>query len=325
MAEATATPLQAVVVKGTGGKGGFGGSTSSSSSSSTKSKASLKTQAKALAKVLQEEGVVRVDNVLSTATADAVRSYVYERREESLQMLQNKQIEYHHRFADVLLRDNRCDMPIPLGCNNPCIDTALYEVLVDSPVAGIMTQLLTDQAVLYELSTLISDPGSQRQVVHPDTPYGASTDSDVPVLYTCFIALQDITLDMGPTTWLPRTHNKASHIKFYDDAEPADGSETVKDTLLRTTPSQLGMLPKGACAVYDSRVLHCGTANQSTDPTKSRALFYFSFKNPNIGPVVGSPGSIRRDMIGQWTLTSMQTELKRIAKGKPTGNFVSKP
>ena len=316
----TGTPLETHVVKGAGSKGGFGGGGGGGSNS--KSKSGIKAQAKALAKVLHDEGVVRIDNVLSAKTATAIRKDLYTRRQDSLDLLQAGEIEYHHRFADVLLRENRCDMPVPLGDNN-IVDVALQEVLLESPVAGVISNLMTDQAVLYELSALISDPGSQRQVVHPDTPYGASIDTDEPVLYTCFIALQDITLEMGPTTWLPRTHNKASHEKFYDEAEPADGTETVKDKLIRTTPSRLGVLPQGCCAVYDSRVLHCGTANRSED--QSRALFYFSFKNPNIGPVVGSPGSIRRDMIGKWSLAAMQKELKLIAKKKPSGNFVSNP
>jgi hypothetical protein len=42
----------------------------------------------------------------------------------------------------------------------------------------------------------------------------------------------------------------------------------------------LGLLPKGCCAIFDSRTLHCGGANRSD---KSRALFYFTFKNPKIG------------------------------------------
>ena len=310
----THSPLKAHVVKGAGSKGGFGAKASSSSSSTA-----LKTQAKELAKVLKKHGVVRIDKVLSDSTADALRSFLYDLRHESEALVADGSISPIQRFADVLLKQNRCDMPVPLGPD--IVTTALEEVLLQSPVGGVVQNLLTPQAVLYELSCLMSDPGSQRQVVHPDTPY--NPHSDEPVLYTCFIALQDITLDMGPTTWLPDTHTLEIHEQFQDDTVPAnDGTtESPKDTLLRTRPSVLGTLPKGSCGMYDSRLLHCGGANQSDT---SRALFYMSFRNPQI-TAVGNPGSIRRDMIGKWTLQALQKELKLTAKGKPSGNLVSEP
>ena len=103
--------------------------------------------------------------------------------------------------------------------------------------------MLGKQAALYELSCLISDKGSSRQVVHPDTP---CTADDEAVLYTCFIALQDIDLTMGPTTWLPGSHTQAAHDLFKDDYVASSSDESSKDKLLRTTPSVLGVLPKGS-------------------------------------------------------------------------------
>ena len=91
------------------------------------------------------------------------------------------------------------------------------------------------------------------------------------MLYTCFIALQDVRLDMGPTTWYPGTNTGAAHEAFKGEA--------TKDELLKTYPAVLGTLSKGPCAIYDSRCLHCGTANKSMN---SRSSFYFSiqkFKN----------------------------------------------
>ena len=45
-------------------------------------------------------------------------------------------------------------------------------------------------------------------------------------------------------------------------------------------------IPKGSCIIFDPRVLHCAGANQCSDPDKTRALFYMTFKNPK----VDSPG-----------------------------------
>jgi ectoine hydroxylase-related dioxygenase (phytanoyl-CoA dioxygenase family) len=185
VSKAKTVALPSNIVKGSEGGGGFGKKSSSSSSSSAN-----KAAAKSHAKVLTKEGVVRIDNVLSPALADTIRQSVYTMRQESETLVQSGTLPSISRFADVLLKSNRCDMTIPIGL--PWVANALSSILVDSPVGKVMEVLLGQDCILYELSSLMSDPGSQRQVVHPDTPY-----REEPVLYTCFVALQDIEMDMG--------------------------------------------------------------------------------------------------------------------------------
>lgn len=259
---------------------------------------------------------------------------------------------YKERFADVLLRKNRCDLKIPLigkrstsqsrnnrmtsnvvktadGTsvssnsineissltlygggeekddkynihvdNTDIVETALYHALTKSPISDTIRNLFSRyysgsnneaknneqtqpplSPVLYELSSLISDPGSSRQTIHPDNPIikqqqqNSTNTNNVPVLLTCFIALQDITEDMGPTIWLPGTHTAHYHNLFFQDQPPTiaqstniqqqqgvDGAmmkdnESPKDHLLRTHPALMGTLKRGCCAIYDSRVL----------------------------------------------------------------------
>jgi ectoine hydroxylase-related dioxygenase (phytanoyl-CoA dioxygenase family) len=122
---------------------------------------------------------------------------------------------------------------------------------------------------------------------------------------------------MGPTTWLPRTHNKESHERFKDSSSSGggggDGGDSPKDDLIKTQPAVLGLLPKGSCVVFDSRVLHCGTANLSS---KSRALFYFSFKDPQVG-YPGNPASIRQELASaNVSLGALIEDLTSFGKGK---------
>lgn len=300
----THTPLQTNTVKGAGSGGGFG-------SKGGSQKQLLKAQGKAHAVALRRDGVVRMDSVLPTDQAAAVREFAYALRVESEQAVQRHEIQPIERFADVLLKENRCDLTMPFG--STIAADALYSLLVDSPVGATVKALLGKDAVLYELSCLMSDPGSNRQVVHPDTP--CTADDELPALYTCFVALQDIDIDMGPTTWLPGTHTTEAHGLFQDESVGSGGDgESPKDQLLRTRPAVLGTLPAGSCGMFDSRLLHCGGANTSAG---SRALFYFSFKNPKIGNP-GNPGSIRRDYIGQFTLEQLEKELTAYKKGKPS-------
>jgi ectoine hydroxylase-related dioxygenase (phytanoyl-CoA dioxygenase family) len=298
----TGSPVMPSISKGTGAPKGFGGGSSINVKSSD-----LKAAAKIHSKELRSAGVVRIDNVLTDDMADKLRKYVFDLRRESEEQVRNKEVKPMARFADVLLKENRVDLTIPI--EDDLVIDALLWIIQKSPVTKTVSSILGKDAVLYELSCLISDPGSQRQVTHPDTPYGSD---DEPVLYTCFIALQDIDLDMGPTTWIPYSHTAKAHELFKADTIDPSLGESPKDKLLRTEPSVLGVLPKGSCAIFDSRVLHCGGANTSD---KSRALFYCSFKNPQIG-YPGNPGSIRRELVAKYTITSLEKELKELQKKK---------
>ena len=62
--------------------------------------------------------------------------------------------------------------------------------------------------------------------------------------------------------------------------------------------------------IYDSRLLHCGSANRMIDT--NRAIFYFSFRNPNIR-YPGNPPSIRSDLQQeQITLSNLQRIISQI-------------
>jgi len=181
------SPLKANKPKGLGGQSkGFGGGGGGS-------KSGFQREAKSHASVLRKEGVVRIDNVMSPQLADQMREYVLKLRQDSLDQVKAGTAKQKDRFADVLLRSNRCDLKIPLGDTmsdgspTPVI-AAMHHVFCRSAVKEVIETMFTDQAVLYELSCLISDPGSQRQVMHPDNPMIPGREE--PTLLTCFIALQ---------------------------------------------------------------------------------------------------------------------------------------
>lgn len=297
----TGSPLSPSISKGTSAAKGFGGS-------SGMKPAEAKAAAKVHAKELRKSGVVRIDDIFPGDMADELREYVFDLRKRSEEQVQSGKVRQIERFADVLLKENRCDLTIPI--QDEIVVDALLHAIQKTPVGKMMSSMLGKQAGLYELSCLISDKGSNRQVVHPDTP--CTSDDHDAVLYTCFIALQDIDLTMGPTTWLPETHNTNAHELFKDDYASPSSGESSKDKLLRTTPAVLGVLPKGSCAIFDSRLLHCGGANTSDT---SRALFYFSFKNSKIG-YPGNPASIRPELSSKYTITTLEKELKDMKKKK---------
>lgn len=90
--------LEANIVKGVGGGGGFGGGEASQ-------KARLKSQAKSHAKILKEQGVIRIDHVLRpTELVDGIRESVYQMRETSEQLVASGELPSLEHFANVLLK-----------------------------------------------------------------------------------------------------------------------------------------------------------------------------------------------------------------------------
>ena len=126
---------------------------------------------------------------------------------------------------------------------------------------------------------MTSDPGSPRQPIHPDNSW-----TPTPVLYTAFVALQDIDADMGPTLFLPHTHTQKAHAQFFHD------DTAVRQNFLENQVEyKTSQLKKGDVQIMDSRILHAGLDNRSED--KRRTLFYFTIRNPSCDPrdFVGVP------------------------------------
>ena len=95
---------------------------------------------------------------------------------------------------------------------NRGVQLALRELLVgegSTPplLYELFSSTLSDDAVLYELSALISEPGSQRQMIHADNEN--QENGCVPLL-TVFVSLQEVTPEMGGTVFLPATHTRRS-------------------------------------------------------------------------------------------------------------------
>ena len=275
---------------------------------------------------LEREGVVRVDGVLSAAAAARLRCEVLARRDEARAAIDGG-ADWRASFADVLLKTNRCDLLLPiqgargvqlalrallLGSGGPAAAAASCPgggdqvALPTTPLAAAVASAIGEDAVLYELAALVSEPGAPRQPVHPDNPYQA----EMPLL-TCFVGLQSVSAAMGPTVFLPRTHRARPHSDFEALAPGLPGRLDARDAFLATSPSVCAMLGAGDAALFDSRTLHCGGANlESDEGGATRALFYLSFRNPRASLAVGNVGSVAREVFAkQYTLGDLKRRL----------------
>lgn len=250
---------------------------------------------------LQEDGVVRINQVIDSQTASDILSYVNKKKLDTEQECITegwvKDVESawlcRNRFANVLLKKNRWDLLLPLpdhdstNEDNNNIMRGLDRMIgKNGKVGNIIEDWFGLDAELYEFATLFSDPGSDPQNIHPDIP----CISPEPPLLTCFLALQDIDSTMGPTTFIPRSNNPVFHAALND--------HTKHDLMLKSVPNKLSMLKAGDCCLFDPRTLHAGGANRSE---KRRCLFIISFRNPRLEDPGASnnPGSLRPELKNQ--------------------------
>lgn len=240
--------------------------------------------------MLKKDGVIRVDGGLTTGTAEALRTHILTELEANRAEIASGTLRAEDVLGTELDRKSRTDYLLSFG---PPTDPATASPACPHPVAAALNELfgdngklrqlyetiVTKKGLLYELACMTTYPGSDRQAIHSDYAY-----QDEPALYSIFVALQDVTMAMGPTTFLPGTNTRADAARFKDKA-------TFDDYLRNKTP-RVALLKAGDLVCYDPRVLHCGAENQPDSGTV-RAMFTVGFRNPRFTKDFGWKGSLR--------------------------------
>eukprot|EP00965_Chrysotila_dentata_P040997 1359522-Pleurochrysis_carterae.AAC.1 len=235
---------------------------------------------------LHLDGVVQMANVLPVALVRALASRVDQLLAKELSASDSDK----SMFGNVLGRFQRYDLKLDIQV--PAVKLAIDALL---PKMGPpLARLLGSHPELYELAALVSDPGAPRQQVHSDTDWATR-----PIAFTCFVALQDISHEMGPTVFLPRTHTCDAH-EDYNSSVASD-----MDDLLSTAASRVGLLRAGDCIIFDSRLMHCASANTSCS---RRTLFYFSFRRQHGAQHI--PGTILQSLAGKFSLDYRASSLQ---------------
>ena len=268
------------------------------------------------AKVVKRDGVCRIDRALQGDTADRLLAHVLEQQGLALKKTQADAGTSKNFYGVENQRKARCDLQLSLlrggfaaDDNEPISDEvdhvladALQELLGErGTLRYLYEELVTLRGEFYEMAAVVTDPGSNRQQVHPDLPY-----RDTPPLYVIFLALQDVTIDMGPTSFLLKTHTAKENRKFNDYAQ--------KDDQLVNADCRLSTLKKGDAVLFDARILHCGNANDAKKG-QTRALFNFSFRNPEVVADLGYAGSIRPGYVRAMNLGDLAATLKAYEDG----------
>lgn len=274
----------------------------SSSSVETPSQASHSNETRefTIAHSIQVQGVAKVPAALSCDTAASLLSFAMAERKRCLAEVARNPSAASNFFSNVqtprALAEGspitRWDMRLPLV---PVVHAALRELLVSHSRGGKKQSLgAAFEAVaggpgadLWELGVVVTEPGAAAQPIHFDAPCRC--------LYTTFVALQDVSHDMGPTCFLLGTHSELVHNHF--EKAPANVIEQAK--------AASASLSAGDAVIYDSRILHAGGANRSD---RTRALLYVTFRDPTSDPAALGidQHSIRAELAGKFCLSSFQ-------------------
>ena len=202
---------------------------------------------------VREDGVAVIGKVLSRKLAETTRDVVLTTMGPRSSVLNPRR----KKGAE----ETRIDRRLPL---QGVIEEALAEIFthLGDPIAA----LATPDAELYELAAFIAKPGAGPQIIHGDTLWDPA-----PCLYTALIALQDIPdLAHGPTRFIKGSHTNSELQDRIDDNRNA--------ALLAQPESSLALLNVGDACLYDGRILHAGTPN---DSLITRVLLYFTFRHPD--------------------------------------------
>ena len=270
------------------------------------------------AKVIRRDGVVRIDNALSPEVADKLRQFLLDQQQVVQEATKQDPSKSKLFYGVEQSRKNRCDMHLSLlrgGVNagdvgmtdavgEHILADALLEILgKEGTLPELYENLVTAEGEFYELAGIITNPGSYRQMIHPDLPYQAEAP-----LYVVFLALQDVTDDMGPTSFLLKT-NTARAIDIFDS-----GDMEAKDEQLVNADCRMATLKKGDAVLFDARVLHCGGANDQQNGS-TRVMLNFSFRNPKVKGDMGYKGSMMPGYVGAMTLSDVSEALGSYSEG----------
>eukprot|EP00746_Dinoflagellata_sp_MGD_P157379 gnl/MRDRNA2_/MRDRNA2_86192_c0_seq1.p1 gnl/MRDRNA2_/MRDRNA2_86192_c0~~gnl/MRDRNA2_/MRDRNA2_86192_c0_seq1.p1 ORF type:complete len:497 (-),score=93.92 gnl/MRDRNA2_/MRDRNA2_86192_c0_seq1:73-1563(-) len=237
-------------------------------------------------------GVAVVQEAMSAQIGAQLAMFIDSELAFAYKEVQNNSHLYSKYFGSISTRENRRDLKLPLA--KP-VQAALRSL--SRSLGSLFQSILADSASpMCELCCVISDPGAKCQPLHPDTTIEADASKR---LVTIFIALQDVTKEMGPTVVCPGTHCATSH----------DLLKTLSSVNLRTNDQCIEAMggvhaccSAGSAVIMDSRLVHCGGANLDAEKGgRRRRLLCISFA-PVGDPPKGSTYSMRDEIKGKYNL-----------------------
>jgi len=127
-----------------------------------------------------------------------------------------------------------------------------------------------------------SDPDTPSQEWHIDSPHESAEHLPAHAM-NVVVALQDVTMEMGPTEFAPGSHRLTNHLvnpmlerdRLVYQHSTTSPAWLIEGTEYSLPESCVTELPAGSFIAFDDRIMHRGLANRSG---RKRYLGYFSYR-----------------------------------------------
>lgn len=234
---------------------------------------------------IENDGYMIVENVLSNKECDNLLKNINNARKKKLPV------------GEIHSTRNREDRMLPVE------KVKSYIRKIYNKTECNWKNIIGNNPILCECSSLMSYPGSEHQIWHTDTTYNYGDAS----LISIGIALDDIDKTMGPLNVFKGSHemyteDMAQLQDEYDsDSESEECSESEEGLcpqLIEKICNERGyelkkcVAKKGDLVAWQSSVVHRGSANNSK---KLRPVFYFSLMSSTGNAPYGSTYSTVND------------------------------
>jgi len=260
---------------------------------------------------LLQQGYIILRDVLDVDACDRLRQHVLLSTDAAAKQGRND------LFGNIQEADNRHDLKLTLCA--PVVDALNGFVDRCGPLLEEATCAGGGGRVrIVELAAITSNKGAVAQPVHADTMHGVTrflqsdvqlataspeadggesedeaedrnedlgaivraVATDTALIYTCLLALQDVSSEMGPTHVWPATNTVEHHATLWSTSVGGKLNVEKADKAFGIEHSKM-LLAKGDLVLYDSRTMHCGGANSSAE---RRSVFCVSTMGPGIRP-----------------------------------------
>ena len=255
--------------------------------------------------------MIRIDNAVRRESALALGAQVLSDLKVAQGMIEAGEIDARHVLGMEPERKCRTELLLSFTMladktdGNKIVTDILQELIGEyGSVRQLYEQMVSEKGTLYDFAALVTEPGSDRQQLHSDMPFHTK-----PALYSIFVALQDVSMAMGPTVFLPGS--------ITADIQSEFSSLGSRDDFCASQQPYFALLKAGDLVMYDPRVLHCGSANLIAGGS-TRMMFNLGFRNPEFVGDMGYEGSIRPDYSGRISLGDITARLQASA-GTGTG------
>lgn len=167
------------------------------------------------------------------------------------------------------------------------LDGEFWDIATDARPAQMAAELLQTSSVSLTEDQLLEKPGGGRPLaMHQDYSYWSF--SDIPRMTTCWIALNDVTPEMGPMRIIKGSHrwplaptptnfaggSEEEMMEVIEKARPAGAKVEVVDVLV----------PAGGGSFHHAMTMHGSTGNVSANPRHAISLHYAAQECRCTGP-----------------------------------------